>query len=47
MSVDLLTIVVPIKNEEKNLPECLDNVKALEYVVIVDSGERRTVTLST
>lgn len=47
MSVDLLTIVVPVKNEEKNLPECLDYVKALEYVVIVDSGERRTVTLST
>ena len=25
---DLLTIVVPVKNEERNLPECLENVKA-------------------
>lgn len=34
----LLTIVIPVKNEEVNLPECLENVKAFEHVVIVDSG---------
>lgn len=35
---NLIPIVVPIKNEEKNLPECLENVKAVRYVVVVDSG---------
>ena len=35
---DLLTIVIPVKNEEKNLPECLDSVKDWGHVVIVDSG---------
>ena len=34
----LLTIVIPVKNEEKNLPACLENVKAFQHVVIVDSG---------
>ena len=34
----LLTIVIPVKNEEINLPLCLENVKDFEYVVIVDSG---------
>lgn len=35
---DLLTIIVPVKNEEENLPECLENVKAFRNVVVVDSG---------
>ena len=35
---DLLTIVVPVKNEERNLPGCLENVKPFKHVVIVDSG---------
>lgn len=34
----LLSIVIPVKNEERNLPECLENIKAFENVVIVDSG---------
>ena len=34
----MLTVVVPVKNEEKNLPECLESVKALANVVVVDSG---------
>ena len=34
---DMLTIVIPVKNEEKNLPECLENVKAFQHVVLVDS----------
>ena len=38
MLSELITIVVPVKNEERNLPECLENVKAFEYVVLVDSG---------
>ena len=33
---NLLTIVVPVKNEERNLPECLENVKAFRHVVVVD-----------
>ena len=36
--LNILTIVIPVKNEEKNLPECLENIKAFESVVIVDSG---------
>ena len=35
---ELLTIVVPVKNEEKNLPACLENIKAFRHVVVVDSG---------
>ena len=35
---DLLTIVIPVKNEEKNLLGCLENIKAFRNVVIVDSG---------
>lgn len=35
---NIITIVVPVKNEERNLPECLDNVKAFQNVVVVDSG---------
>ena len=43
----LLTIVIPVKNEEKNLSECLENVKAFEYVVIVDSGSTdRTLAIA-
>ena len=35
---DLLTIVIPVKNEEKNLPACLENVREFKHVVLVDSG---------
>lgn len=35
---ELLTVVIPVKNEERNLPLCLDAVKDLKNVVIVDSG---------
>lgn len=38
MLYELLTVVVPVKNEERNLPGCLENVKAFEHVVLVDSG---------
>lgn len=34
---DLLTIVIPVKNEERNLPACLENVKDFKHVVLVDS----------
>ena len=34
----LLTIVIPVKNEEKNLPACLENIKDFKHVVLVDSG---------
>ena len=33
---ELITIVVPVKNEMRNLPECLENVKAFEDVLIVN-----------
>ena len=35
---NLLTVIIPVKNEEKNLPDCLESVKELEHVVVVDSG---------
>lgn len=35
---DLLTVVIPVKNEEKNLPACLENVRNFRHVVVVDSG---------
>lgn len=34
----LLTVVVPVKNEETNLPGCLENIRAFEHIVVVDSG---------
>ena len=34
---ELITIVVPVKNEERNLPECLENVKAFEDILIANS----------
>ena len=34
---ELLTIVVPMKNEERNLSECLENVKPFEDVLIANS----------
>ena len=34
----LLTVVIPVKNEDRNLPGCLENVKSFEHVVVVDSG---------
>lgn len=39
---DLLTIVIPIKNEEKNLPGCLACLHAFPHVVLVDSGSTDT-----
>ena len=33
-----LTFVIPVKNEETNLPGCLESLKGQEHVVIVDSG---------
>lgn len=35
---DLLTIVIPVKNEEKNLSACLENVEDFASVILVDSG---------
>ena len=35
---DLLTIVIPVRNEEQNLPACLENVETFKHVVVVDSG---------
>ena len=35
---DLITVVIPVKNEERNLVTCLENVKSLQHVVVVDSG---------
>lgn len=34
---DLLTIVIPVKNEEKNLPACLENIADFKHVLLVDS----------
>ena len=34
----LLTVVLPVKNEAKNLPTCLEKAKPLGPLVVVDSG---------
>ena len=34
---ELLTIVIPVKNEEKNLPACLEHVREFRNVALVDS----------
>ena len=34
---ELVSIVIPVKNEEKNLSSCLENVKNLKNVIVVDS----------
>lgn len=36
----LLTIVIPVKNEEVNLPECLENLRRFQNVIIVDSDSK-------
>lgn len=33
----LLTIIVPVKNEEKNLPKCFENLEPFSHVILVDS----------
>ena len=44
---DLLTIVIPVKNEEKNLPACLENVRDFKQVILVDSGSTdRTLAIA-
>ena len=33
-----LTVVVPVKNEVKNLPACLENIKGLSMFVSIFAG---------
>jgi glycosyltransferase involved in cell wall biosynthesis len=33
-----ITVVIPVKNEEKNLPACLSRLSEFEVVLVVDSG---------
>ncbi|PXA03799.1 glycosyltransferase family 2 protein [Coraliomargarita sinensis] len=33
-----ITIIIPVKNEAGNLPECLSRLEDFEHVVVVDSG---------
>lgn len=33
-----VTVVIPVKNEEINLPRCLERLKAFSDVLVVDSG---------
>ena len=32
-----VTVVIPVKNEEKNLPSCLNRLKSFAAVLVVDS----------
>ena len=36
--IDFVTVFIPVYNEEKNLPECLDALKNFSKVVLIDSG---------
>lgn len=41
MSIEIripVTVVVPVKNEEKNLPACLDLLQEFDEVIVVDSN---------
>jgi glycosyltransferase involved in cell wall biosynthesis len=33
-----ITVVIPVKNEAKNLPRCIEAVRSMGSVVVVDSG---------
>jgi len=33
-----VTVVVPVRNEERNLPQCLARLRRFAHVVVVDSG---------
>ena len=33
-----VTVVIPVKNEERNLARCLDRLKRFDKIVVVDSG---------
>lgn len=35
---ELITVIIPVYNEEENLPECLERIKEIKHKVIVDSG---------
>jgi len=35
---DLVTVMIPVYNESGNLPACLDAVRDLAHVVLIDSG---------
>ena len=35
---ELVTILIPVKNEAANLPLCLDRIRQFDHVVVVDSG---------
>ncbi|MEL6756023.1 MAG: glycosyltransferase family 2 protein [Pseudomonadota bacterium] len=36
--INCVTVIVPVKNEEDNLPACLEALKRFSNVVVVDSG---------
>jgi glycosyltransferase involved in cell wall biosynthesis len=43
----MFSIVIPVKNEEQNLPGCLEKLRGFDDVVIVDSGSSdRTVEIA-
>ena len=35
-----VTVIVPVKNEEANIAECLDRLARFDEVIVVDSGSR-------
>ena len=42
-----VTVVVPVKNEEKNLANCLSSLTEFQEVVVLDSHSRdRTVAIA-
>ncbi|RWP19307.1 MAG: glycosyltransferase family 2 protein [Mesorhizobium sp.] len=42
-----ITVIIPVKNEEGNLPRCLERLGRFERVIVVDSGsEDKTVAIA-
>lgn len=43
-----MTVAIPVRNEERNLPACLERLGRFERVVVIDSGSTdRTVAIAT
>jgi len=43
-----ITVVIPVKNEEKNIADCLETLRSFEDVIVVDSGSTdKTVKIVT
>lgn len=43
--LDRITVVIPVLNEQENLPSCLDSLSQFKNVLVVDSGSTDQTTM--